>query len=276
MNPPKVPSPSGRPPVPRLVALVHDPRTDRHHRLLRFATPGGKRRTLLVTNQTFAQGDRAVARALADADYPVPSGTADQRRLVQAIEAQRTGRRRAYADQVGWRGDLFVLPDQVLGRGRSGVHVALRDGYPASKFACAGSLDDWRGEVAAPAAGNHALVFALAPAFAPPLLRLLGDEAGGFQLVAPTRTGKSTAAGVAASVWGSGFAEGWRTTVNSVERTAADHDDLLLVLDEVGLLGRDPRSRADELHEACHQLCAGRGKQRLTVAEPRGSGWSCS
>jgi hypothetical protein len=129
-------------------------------------------------------------------------------------------------------------------------------------------LDDWRGEVAAPAAGNHALVFALAPAFAPPLLRLLGDEAGGFQLVAPTRTGKSTAAGVAASVWGSGFAEGWRTTVNSVERTAADHDDLLLVLDEVGLLGRDPRSRADELHEACHQLCAGRGKQRLTVAEP--------
>jgi putative DNA primase/helicase len=155
----------------------------------------------------------------------------------------------------------------VLGRERSSVHVALQ-GYPAHKFDRAGSLDDRRGEVAALAAGNHALVFALALAFAPPLLRLLGDEPGGFQLVAPTRTGESTAAELAASVWGSRFAEKWRTTVNSVERTAADHNDLLLVLDEVGLLAKDPRSRADELYEACHQLGGGRGKQRLNVADP--------
>jgi transposase InsO family protein len=76
----------------------------------------------------------------------------------------------------------------VVGRERSSVHVALREGYPAHKFAPAGLLGDWRGEMAALAAGNHALVFALALAFASPLLRLLGDEPGGFQLVARTRT----------------------------------------------------------------------------------------
>jgi hypothetical protein len=268
MSPTKVPSPSSHPRVPRLAALVHDARADLHHRLFRFTTHGGASKELLILNQTFAEGDRAVVRKLAEADYPVPSGSADQRRLVQAIEEQRTERRLAYVDQVGWRGDLFVLPDEVLGQERSNVYVVLREGYPAHKFACAGSLDDWRSEVAALAVGNHVLMFALALAFVPPLLRLLGDEPSGFQLVAPTRTGKSTAAELAASAWGNRFAEKWRTTVNSVERTAADHNDLLLVLDEIGLLGKNPRSRADELYEACHQLGGGRSKQRLNVADP--------
>jgi hypothetical protein len=44
----------------------------------------------LFWNQTFAEGDRAVIRLLANADYPVPAGTADQRRLVQGIEGQQT------------------------------------------------------------------------------------------------------------------------------------------------------------------------------------------
>ena len=267
----KVPPPADPPHPPKLVALVYDPRGDQHHRRVRFIPLGGTtRKPLLIRNRTFAEGDRAVVRLLADAGFPAPAGTADQRLLVKGIEVQSTSRRLLLADQVGWvltpAGPVFVLPDEVIGKARSAVHVELRDGYPKAKFARTGSLDGWLAEVAALATGNHVLVFVLALAFAPPLLRLLGEERGGFLLVAGTRGGKSTALEAHASVWGLAFAETWRTTVNAVERTAADHNDLPLPLDEPALLGNNPRDRANKLYEAVHALAGGRGKERLTDA----------
>ena len=81
----------------------------------------------------------------------------------------RPKRRLRCVDRIGWHGSRFVLPDRTFGPG--GETVILQASRPA-KFAVAGSLGDWKRQVAAPAVGNSRLAFAIAaqlrgPAAAP-------------------------------------------------------------------------------------------------------------
>ena len=273
----KVPSPSGRPPVPRLAALVHDARAGLHHRLLRFRTRAARARSCSILNQTFAEGDRAVVRQLAAADYPVPSGSADRAGWSQAIEAQRTERRLAYAIRSGGGARPVRAPRWVLGRARSGVLRRAARRLSGAQVRLCGVAGRLAGRGGGPGRGNHVLVFALALAFALPLLRLLGEEGGGFQLVAPYATGKSTAAEPPPRSGGTGT----RRVAHDRERRSSGrppiHNDLLLVLDESGLLGKDPRSRAGRAVRGLPP--AGRQAGQAAPGHRRagrGSGASCS
>ena len=116
-----------------------------------------------------------------------------------------------------------------------------------------------RRSVAAPAAGNSRLVFALCCAFAGPLLRLAGMESGGIHLRGNSSQGKTTALKVAASVWGRpSYMQRWRTTDNALEATAVQHCDGLLILDEFGQL--DPRVAG----ECAYMLANDQEKGRAT------------
>ena len=124
-------------------------------------------------------------------------------------------------------------------------------------FAVAGSVDEWRESVAALAAGNTRLVFALSVAFAGTLASLVGEDSGGFHLRGKSSSGKSTALRVAASVWGEPtYVRVWRATANGLEGLAAMHNDGLLILDELSQC--DPR----EAGEAACLLANGQGKSR--------------
>lgn len=77
-----------------------------------------------------------------------------------------------------------------------------------------------------------------------PLLKPCQEQSGGFHLYGVTTGGKTTAAQVAASVWGCGAdpQEGpevtsirkWYATGNALEGVAEVHNDTLLTLDEIG------------------------------------------
>jgi uncharacterized protein (DUF927 family) len=112
--------------------------------------------------------------------------------------------------------------------------------------------------VAALAAGNSRLAFAVSVAFAGPLLDVSGGDGGGFHLRGDSSSGKTTALRVAASVWGEPrhCVGTWRSTVNGLEGVAAIHSDNLLVLDELGML--DGR----EAGAAAYTLANGLGKAR--------------
>jgi putative DNA primase/helicase len=82
--------------------------------------------------------------------------------------------------------------------------------------------------------GNSRLVFAVACAFAGPLLRPAGMESGGFHIRRDSSSGKTTALRLAASVnGGPSYMQRWRTTDNALEAIAAQHCDSLLILDEL-------------------------------------------
>jgi uncharacterized protein (DUF927 family) len=123
-----------------------------------------------------------------------------------------------------------------------------------------GTADDWRDSVAALAAGNTRLVFALSAAFAGNLAEIVGEDSGGFHLRGASSSGKSTALKLAASVWGnpSTYMRLWRGTVNGLEGLATLHNDGLLILDEIGQI--DP----DDAGEAAYMLANGQGKVRAS------------
>src|SRR5262249_40621394 len=105
-------------------------------------------------------------------------------------------------------------------------------------------------------------VFAESAAFAGPLLRPLGQEGGGFNFLGDSSQGKSTSQILAGSVYGGGdplygYARTWLNTANALDATAEQHNDGILLLDELALC--DPK----EAGACAYRLAGGQGKGRL-------------
>jgi len=172
-----------------------------------------------------------------------------------------TAQRARCVDGIGWHGATYVLPDGPIGARDGDELIILQSAEkPDHAYNVAGSLDDWKTEVARPALGNSRLVLAIATAFAAPMLALSGDDGGGFHFRGASSSGKSTALDVAGSVWGGGgtggFKKTWRTTDNALESIATMSRDNLLCLDELSQV--DPRAAG----AAAYMLANGRGKAR--------------
>lgn len=100
-----------------------------------------------------------------------------------------------------------------------------------------GTLRDWQQHIAKYCVDNSRLCFCVCVGFAAPLLHLLGEENGGFNMRGPSSGGKTTALKVGLSVYGGEkMLHSWKTTTNGLESIAALHNDSLLCLDELGKL----------------------------------------
>ncbi|QZA77291.1 DUF927 domain-containing protein [Deefgea tanakiae] len=161
--------------------------------------------------------------------------------------------------RIGWFADRYVLPDAAYGaESDEGV---IYQGATASDYEQAGTLADWKKQIAAPAAGNSRIVFALSVAFAGVLAEMAGESGGGFHFVGTTSKGKtSTLLDPAASVWGNPdrFAKKWRTTTNGLESLCAGRNDGLLILDELAQIA------AQEAGSAAYLIANGQAKARMT------------
>jgi putative DNA primase/helicase len=126
------------------------------------------------------------------------------------------------------------------------------------KFSVEGTADQWRDRVGVLCAGNSRLVFAVACAFAGPLMRPAGAFTSGVHIFGETSTGKTTALKVAASVnGGPDSLQYWRTD-KDLEAIAAQHSDSLLVLDEFA------RLTPKEAGESACMLAIETGRARAT------------
>lgn len=161
-------------------------------------------------------------------------------------------------DRVGWHGRAFVLPHETIGDVEERI-VFQSEAAMENTFRQRGTLDAWRDRVAARCAGNSRLVFAVAAAFAGPLMRPAGMESGGFHFRGDSSSGKTTALKVACSVYGSpSYLQRWRTTDNALESIAAQHCDGVLVLDELAQV--DPKTAG----ECAYMLANEQSKARAT------------
>ncbi|WP_411840573.1 DUF927 domain-containing protein [Paracoccus sp. ME4] len=108
-----------------------------------------------------------------------------------------------------------------------------------------GSLAGWQAEIARPAIGNPALVFAIAAALAGPLLRTTGLQTAGFNLFGTAASGKSLLLHVAASVIGHPEdASPWSAATSGLHHLSAEAQDGLLALDGYPLQPDGPHRRA--------------------------------
>ena len=92
------------------------------------------------------------------------------------------------------------------------------EGATENTFTVRGNPDAWRDHVGALCVGNSRLAFAVAMAFAGPLLNQAGMSSGGFHYRGGSGRGKSTAQYLASSVYGGRvFKRSWRSTDNALE-----------------------------------------------------------
>lgn len=204
------------------------------------------------------EGDGSdVRRELASKGLSIAPSTNARNLLAAYIKVWPVDARARCVERLGWHDDVFVTPTAAIGA--SNERIVFQNNHAIElATTLAGTAAQWRDFVAALARGNSRLMFALSCAFAGPLLKLVGEDSGGFHLRGGSSTGKSTALKVASSVWGHPlrFVRTWRLTTNGLEGLAVLHNDSILILDELSQV--DPGAAGD----AAYMLANGQGKAR--------------
>lgn len=252
----------------KAIAMARDAKDNAAALVLEFDTQYSRGRRWLMPLALLAGDGTTYRSALLNQGFLTPSDMNRRRWLTEYLSSRQELELVRHVPRVGWHGRCYVLPNETLGErdgdpiifhSEKGVEVNIRQ---------RGTLADWQTNLAARCIGNTRLGFAVSTAFAGPLLAWAsGTTGGGFHYFGPTSTGKTTGLLIAASVWGKGaekdpeaFMQGWKSTDNGLEGQAEQHNDLTLVLDELGQM--DPGKAG----EAAYMLADGMGKTRMAQA----------
>jgi putative DNA primase/helicase len=226
--------------------------------LLNFADSLGKVKTWPMPARMLSGDGGEYRAALLNSGLRIAPSPRARNLLTQFIQTRQPGTFASCTDRIGWHGRAFVLPRETIGDDAERI-VFQSENQIENTFTLKGTAQAWRERVGALCAGNSRLVFAVACAFAGPLLRPAGVESGGFHLRGDSSSGKTTALKVAASVYGgASYLQRWRTTDNALEAIAAQHSDCLLILDELAQV--EPKVAG----ECAYLLANEQGKARAT------------
>lgn len=139
--------------------------------------------------------------------------------LPSYLQSQRPKKRLECALKVGWHGDVFVLPDRVIGN-RDDVFFQTDHAITAN-YSQRGTLEEWQVNLAQYCRGNPLMLFQVSAGFAGPLLNKYHMDYAGFHSYGDSSTGKTTGQKIAASSWGGEhFRKTWRATGNGLEASA--------------------------------------------------------
>ncbi len=253
--------------VLRVVGLARDAHDNQAALLLKFVTQFGKVRRWLMPLSMLAGDGNAYRTALLSQGFMTPTKAAPRQWLTEYLQSRppESLQRVRHVSRVGWAGRCYVLPTETLGTNPSGDTVIFHSeaGIEAN-FSQRGTVEQWRADLASLCVGNSRAAFAVATAFAGPLLAWAqGVTGGGIHYTGQTSIGKTTCFLLAASVWGKGtekdpdsYMQKWRATSNGLEYQGEQHNDCTLILDELGQM--DPSDAGN----AAYMLADGMGKTR--------------
>lgn len=249
--------------------MVRDPRGENWQRLASFSDHDGRRRRVLVPDELLEGDGTALAKLLRAQGLFIGDRKSGLLRIY--LNRSRPASRARLTGRIGWHEDVeqpgrwsYVLPGDLDPISPEGAELWMHAGSGAghAQFKQAGTLADWRDNVAALAVGNSRLCFAISAAFAGALCWLHPNVAGGFHWSGGSSLGKSGLLFAAASLCGpKEYRRTWMQTGTAVEWLAAGHSDAPLLLDELGQAG-SPRDVA----LSAYMLASGQGKGRGQAA----------
>lgn len=178
--------------------------------------------------------------------------------VVEYIMSTIPNNRIIAATKVGWHNKKsFVLPNRVIGENDVIFQAETAIEF---EFAEVGTIEGWANNIGQYCIDNIPLMVSVCAALAGPLLFLLNCTQGGaIHWVGDSSIGKSTAAIVAASIWGSSdLIRSWSATANGLEGIALTRNDTCLILDEIS------EAQPEEISKIVYVLMNGQGKQRAS------------
>ncbi|EOD0326809.1 DUF927 domain-containing protein [Escherichia coli] len=203
----------------------------------------------------------AALTTLMDGGLLVRDGRQLRSALANWIIGQKPATRWTLAASAGWTDDnrAYLLPDgHIIGDETPVLFMGKPD--VTGGWTTSGTADTWRESVARLVDGNSLMMVCVAMPFAGPLLKLAGIQNFGLHLYAPSTTGKTTCATLAASVCGepSVLRRTWNGTANGIQGHAAARCDSFLWLDELG------EGSPETLTGTIYSLFNGSGRTRAT------------
>ena len=240
-----------------ILAITRDHDNENHGKLLRFIDYDGNEHRWPMPMELLAGDGTGYRQILLSGGLQIKEGKQGRDLLSRYIQSANPKARMRCVNRLGWYNQLYILPNNTIGTSTGEeivfqAHIPLVDHHEGK-----GTLSEWQEHLAKYCVDNSRLGFCVCVGFASPLLHLLGEENGGFNLRGPSSGGKTTALRVGLSIYGGEkMLHSWRATSNGLESIAALHNDCLLCLDELGKL--DPKIAG----EIAYFLVNGSGKQR--------------
>ena len=240
-----------------VVALTRNEHSQQWGLLLKFKDRDGRDHEWAIPKDLLLSGD-GYRQQLLSMGADVLPGTTGKDLLTGYFLAADPKERVLCVQTTGWHGNVFALPNRSFGSAQERVVYQCPELGKVPSFGTAGTLDDWKREVASKCVGNSRLVLSVCTALTGPFLKPMDQENGGLHLRGPSSSGKTKALSVAASVWGNRqMVRSWRTTGNAIEGLAAEHNECVLILDELGQVG------PQDAGEIAYTLGNGQSKSRM-------------
>lgn len=249
----------------RVVALARNSHETDAALLLEFDTPFCNARRWLMPLAMLAGDGTAYRTELFNQAFTFPTDMNRRKWLTEYLQSRKPTKHVRHVSRVGWHGHAYVLPTETLTADDEADELIFHSeaGIEAN-FSQRGTLEKWKDGIASLCVGNSRFAFAVAGAFAGPLLKwAAGTGGGGFHFAGDTSSGKTTLMRVGASVWGKGtendpesYLQKWRATGNGLEYQAEQHNDCTLFLDELG------QTDAQDAGKIAYMLADGVGKVR--------------
>ena len=223
--------------------------------LLQWKDPDGNVHEWSMPISLLSGSGEQYRQQLLDEGLLIAPGNAGKEALTGYLMAVRPMERALCVDKTGWHGNVFVLPHKTFGQSSERVILQTGESSRTIPFATSGTLQEWNEHVGAKCVGNSRLKLAVCVALSGPFLKPMEQENGGLHLRGESSSGKTKALSVAASVWGGKrMVRTWRTTDNAIESLAAQHNECVLILDELGQV--DPDKAGDIAY------CLGNGQSK--------------
>jgi len=238
-------------------ALTRDANNQNWGLLLSFHDRDGNRHEWAMPKEMLAGKDEYRQVLLSRGADIYPAGIS---KLPEYFTAAKPSGRALCVNNIGWHGPVFVLPAKSYGKSVERVILQTANARKVSPYAVSGTLSEWQSNIGSKCVGNSRIILAVCVALTGPLLDALKLENGGFHFRGQSSTGKTKSLSVAASIFGGkAMVRVWRATGNAIESLAREHNDTVLLLDELGQVA------PEEAGDIAYTLGNGQTKARSNV-----------
>ena len=249
--------------------LREDPNTGIHTARIRFPNGSGKKVFIELPPSLLAQKRLLLAR-LQDADAALPKGQHERDALLKALAAAEPEKRQRYAKSSGWSddGSYFVIFQDVIGDGpveQLGIRIPPGSNDEPGKLRHSGTASHWKKTIGKYALASSTATLAVCVALAAPLLKFGGQSSFTICLCSKTRSGKTIASLVAASLVGSNSIEeflNWNSSTTSVEERLAEYCDMMIVIDDISTMEGTNSAKFRRISRFGYEVSTNQGKGR--------------
>ena len=238
-------------------ALTRDAHNQNWGLLLSFYDRDGNKHEWAMPKEMLAGKDEYRQVLLSRGADIYPAGIS---KLPEYFTSAKPSGRALCVNSIGWHGPVFVLPTKSYGKSVERVILQTANARKVSPYAISGTLSEWQNNIGSKCIGNSRIILAVCVSLAGPLLDALKLENGGFHFRGQSSSGKTKTLSVAASIFGGKtMVRVWRATGNAIESLAREHNDTVLLLDELGQVA------PEEAGDIAYTLGNGQTKARSNV-----------